>query len=505
MDKEMQLMYWIVGKTINSPQIRDIKYKGLFKDIDIDKFIGIVKKHKCVPVIYKYLDLFNYEDQEKIKNTYQKFCIRNHHLVEDAIKIADRAKKENLNIVEPKGLALTLTIYQNVDYREFGDIDFIVKPVDLKFLGRVLVEQGFFHRHNGDIADICDKLESNPQSMVYEIKFYKYYNKDSARVIIELKKNTDAVSASVLPYLCKDDEMVYYGGKALYKTFSKEGLLLHLCASIYTDHYSYEGVFSDVGKWRDFIDLYFFCKNVKYDTNKFRELANSCHLMHCVIFCETLMWELFSVSLFEEYDRVCGFSFLFEAVLNNTKKEYFLKRFLIEQQSKDKEFIWQKRFQVRFKQLVFNVERISNDSLKYIIQISSVEQLKRELFDKRLYLFFIWNLGGNITSSITPDSYYEHNMSICLYMYENEIYFVRKKENIFSVNNATVCNMRLNGKNIKVSSIDKNIFEIDIVLPLNSMHEKVYFNALTDLALLNDYYKHDEYLYMPGETLYRIN
>ena len=445
MDNETELLFWMVGKSIDSPKVR--------KDV-------------C----------------EKISKEFRRVQQKNMHLQEVANEIANAAIKDKIEIIEPKGVALTLAIYNNLESRQFGDLDFLTSIENMASLGRILVEHGFTHRHNGDIADICDVMKNNTESLAYEIKFMRAYS-DGSRVVVELKKASDAISYTLLPQLLRNLKPVYMRGKYLYQTFSNEGLLLHLCSNIYTDHYRYEGVFSNVGRWRDFVDLYFFIKNVHININEFIDIVQKCQLENCVIFCKLMMWELFEIQIFEDVR------------FGSEKSKCYIKA--------------QKSYMFMHKSIEIKLNHLNLDEIGFRLIVSH-ENIDKILRDRRLYLCIIEGLDNHdnakAEADINANTYYEKNQSICFYLTEEGYFYYQDNITLFSVNRATTENYRLAGQRIEASYKDSNnyIFDLVLYLPLEFIGKHLYFNAFTDLRLLKDYYKHDSYLYQLGSPFLRI-
>jgi|GEM_PF-1697080 len=513
MKNEMELLYWMVGRIINKVKFENIRDEKLISEVDIELFLQIVNKNKCLPLVKIYLDFFDKKYHDKIIEEYDKFIIYNSQLLSIAKEVASISTKRNIEIFEPKGISLALTIYGDLNKRQFNDLDFIVEIKNLTKLGNILVEQGLYHRHNGDIEDICNNMSKYKDSLAYEIKFIKNY-KDLPQVCIELKKCTDAVDYSGILNLMELKEDIFLTNGISYKTFSKEGLLLHLCANIYTDHYRYEGVFSDAGKFRNFVDLYFFVKNVNYDIEKLKKLAIKCNLYHCIKLCEQIMWKLFSFKLFGEFLFIdCkDIYFLTPSLMSYEKKLFFLKRYINCQKEHDKEnFVAKDNYKLIFKDIKIDIEL----EFKKIAEIKMALSAKKNflynlLKDKRLYLCFVLNLSNSIRketdNDLNLDTYYRNNQSICIYAHDDIIYTYQDELSLFFVANANTDNKNIDGKRITKINNDSEMvtLQFSVELPENYINNKIYFNSFFDIKLLKDYYKHDEYLYYLGEPFKRI-
>lgn len=163
MEKENQLLYQIICRKINSPLERPQYIKKLMKEIENAKFITVIRKNKCLPIVYDYIDEFDEEIKQKIREEYAVFKERTNIQKQAAIEIAKCAEKEEITIIEPKGIALAKVIYGKIEKREFGDIDLVVSIDELKRLGNMLVELGYFHRHDGCPIVIAPTTYDNTQ------------------------------------------------------------------------------------------------------------------------------------------------------------------------------------------------------------------------------------------------------------------------------------------------------------------------------------------------------
>ena len=392
MKREQELLYLMVYDKINRNKKCTLRIQELSKKINIYEFVTHLNKNKCVPLINEYLEYFDEHYKFILQNEYQTWLNKVHVLEKMAEDISESAKKNNINIIEPKGFALTMTIYKDNTKRQFSDLDLIVPLKQMTKISEILIEKGYFHRHNGKIADICTMLEKHEDTIAYEIKFL---NRTMAGyLVVEVKKASDAVPYSILPFFTEDLKQFYMNDKELYSTFTNEGLLLHLCSNIYTDHYKYEGVFNEVGKLRDFLDLYFFDRNVLYDHEKFYSLAEKSHLKQSIEFCKVIMKSLFHIDIFPDF-------VLSNNIINNFpdantivyggKKKFFLELYRKMQNKKNVDTPLESSFY--FKKINFSVERNQKSSFVYFTLQMNIEVLEEILADGRLFISFLSGLA----------------------------------------------------------------------------------------------------------------
>lgn len=504
MEKENQLLYQIICRKINSPLERPQYIKKLMKEIENAKFITVIRKNKCLPIVYDYIDEFDEEIKQKIREEYAVFKERTNIQKQAAIEIAKCAEKEEITIIEPKGIALAKVIYGKIEKREFGDIDLVVSIDELKRLGNMLVELGYFHRHDGSIRDICEVMEYE-QGLVYEIKFFKFIDSEF-KVKVELKKATDAIEYSSIKEFFLHKEPLYLDENTVYHTFEINYLFLHLCSNIYTDHYKYEGVFNNVGRLRDYVDLYFFYKNRNIIDSEIYILAKHFHLEQSVAFCKCMMKKLF------EIDMLPGGSVVEEKypetvqLINRTVKKYFWQKYIAEQKMLDSQYgTPTEEFKVWMQNIGINLKWEKGYAMNILLKFKSNEL--KVLENHRLYLCFIANAEKPVREEdIGLDTFYSNNQSVIIYMREGKIYYDIDKIPLFHVPNASVSNKRLKGRKAETQIIDGDMFVsiTNIKIRDELWEQAVHFNAFLDIALLENYYQHSAYLYPLGTPFQKI-
>lgn len=508
MKKEQELLYLMTLQKINYNKKHLDRIQTLSSKINIELFINYVKKNKCIPLILDYLNFFDINSQIALKNEYQEWVYKVNSLEKMDKDITAFAKELDIKIIEPKGFALSQTIYKDKLARQFADLDFIVPIEQMRMLGELLTENGYFHRHNGRIQDICSVLEKNKNTLVYEIKFLKYTS--TGYRMVELKKASDAVPYSILHYFTNELQTWSFEDQVQHFTFSNEGLLLHLCSNINTDHFKYEGVFDSVGKFRDYLDLYFFCCNVKYDYKKFYHLVKKTHLEKSILFCKVIMKKLFEVDIFPELDLnnidIFNFSNL-KSIILGSKKHFFWELYKKKQIEYNKKNKCQNVFS--FKKIGITIYKNKQLSKISFDVRASMKEMNNILQERRLFISFISGLAQkecNISEhEINTNSYYSDNYTFCIFKNHNGLHFLANKIKMFSVYNQNTSNEKMNGKKISnLANSDQFKYRFTFDIPEYFYTTDIYINIFTDIKLLDDYYKHDQYLFALGEPFAKI-
>lgn len=503
---EGEIVNYIVGKEIGAKNFDENKFRELCKEADIYLLLDRVKKSKCLPFLKKYSIYFEEYQKYIIDKELKELHEKNQNLWKQYTLIVQEAKKNNIKLIEPKGFSLSIKIYQSIMGRQISDVDFLVNKENLITMGILLVENGFFHRHDGSIEDICKALLKKSSDYFYEVKFYKKYMNDRYHCI-ELKNATSAIKEKDINEFKNNLQMIEYEGEKIY-TFSDEYLLLHLCVTLYNNAYSYEGCLNMEYKWRDYIDLYNFLEKAKHiNWNKFNELILKYNYIDVIFYIKTvfnIMWkkEILNKVVLDFYDsqKVAEINSFIQA--GDNRKEFFLNQIFTNQE-------------------IFNKRNLENNHIDYMnnyFQIYRSNQiihlkmhLKKEYVEgirqgNRLYIFFIYE-NKEIDGESNADAIYKENKTLLLYYYKNDFYILKEQMKYFTVNYQNVNNKNLHGIKIK-DKIKSNKEFVDIELNcedlLKEMNKKCYINMVTDISVLPNYYKHQEYYTVPGKQLIHI-
>lgn len=129
----------------------DIKIAGLrcFQDYDWDALLHASHRNKTTPILYYTLSPF-FSDirvpaqiQQKLRETYHRAAARNMRVYQQLLKLVRIFNNEGISVILLKGAHLAGLVYGNVALRPMGDLDLLVRNLDLLRVSELLVEHGY--------------------------------------------------------------------------------------------------------------------------------------------------------------------------------------------------------------------------------------------------------------------------------------------------------------------------------------------------------------------------
>lgn len=162
--------------------------------IDWNMFFEKINYHKILSFISKkLLDLNNNKQIElheniviRLKKELLYQIGKRHILKRELVRLKDSFKKENINIVVSKGFGFAETIYMN-NFRDFNDIDLLVKSSKVIQVHNVLVNSGYQVIEKGKEINVSRGMLEN--KIITSSHLYKYV-KDNVSIEIHQTKNT---------------------------------------------------------------------------------------------------------------------------------------------------------------------------------------------------------------------------------------------------------------------------------------------------------------------------
>lgn len=196
-------------------------------EIDWKEFVRLTKKHRLVSHVLKHskylsdnLPIRIYEKLIKIRLEHSKLALS---YTVHAIRIYKKFAENDISHCFFKGPFLSLELYEDIGYRNFGDIDVLVEKKDIEKAKQIIEDLDFeciypkikltdkqritnyslshhyhFKHPNQEIDIELHWTISNPKS---------YFGKETKDIISESRELT--VSKFKLPYISKIDNLVY--------------------------------------------------------------------------------------------------------------------------------------------------------------------------------------------------------------------------------------------------------------------------------------------------------
>ena len=488
---ELKFIHYILCKEMNSDLYTEKEGRRLQEQLDSTRLVEEVLKNGCINIIHRYEQYLSKEICNKIDAAYADHREKSNRLFQLVKEIGKYAKEKKLRFIEPKGIALAEMIYGSYYERQFNDIDFLVWKEDLREWGKLFTQLGFFHRHNGRIEDICEKMSKSNSEYFFETKFFKWYKKDRF-LAIELKKATSAIGTELIKSFMENTQEIHVGSEK-FTTFDTEHLFLHLCANVYNNFTAYESVVRKNLKLRDFYDIYQFERKGIIDWKRCRVLMEKYNLTQALAYIRREFFELFHVSIFEDMkldicERENKYFWDRYTVMQKSEPDILAKR--IENQYREINLAPGNKIEVFYDKIHVKVKKVQTEIILYI---SFKENDLQYIKERRWYFYFVEFLDKGRM---------KYGKSVLLY-YKNEAFNYKVDQyDIHHVNFQTTANADIVGKRVNVKYENERI---ELKIKVNTVElgitEWHLFDVLSDICILEDYYKHDKYLRKPDEIL----
>lgn len=491
---EMNFIHYLLCKEMRSDIYTDNSGSYLLNDINPKDFIKEVWKNGCINLVYRYKEELPETISERIEEAYKDYREKNERLYQVMLEVIQCAREKNIKFIEPKGISLTKVIYGDYYERQYNDLDFLVDAKDIIAFGKMLIQQGFIHRHDGKIEDICEKMRKNGSEYFFETKFFRWYKQDRM-LSVELKMATSAIDIDQIRSFMENVQEIDLGDERV-TTFDQEHLFLHLCANVYRNFASYESVMRSNLKLRDFYDIYQFEQRGEIDWERCRDLARRYNLYGELKYIQEEFWELFHISVLDNMR------------LKEQKYEglYFWKRDTVLQ--KEEPEVLKERIHRRYKNLCLKPgNRIDVSYSKIQLQAQKdqddinitmhFKKLDMEYIEERRWYFYFVEL-------LDLESAEEDTRTGTVLLYWTGIEFRYRVDfyDMHKVNLQSTANIDLVGKRVNLVECGDDVelkFQINLQdIGIEKWH---LFNILFDISILDDYYKHGKYLRKPDEIL----
>jgi hypothetical protein len=171
----------LCSRTQLNPEIKAKLIKLLEKGLDWDYLTQRAFQHKITPLLYRNLkNLSEYVPEDRLNNLMEHFkmnALNNLLLLGELIKILKLLKSNGIDAIPYKGPVLAFLAYNNLSFREFGDIDLLINQSDAIMAKNIMVSKGY---------ELFSPIDIND---TYYMKFepeYQFLNRNTG-TIIEIK------------------------------------------------------------------------------------------------------------------------------------------------------------------------------------------------------------------------------------------------------------------------------------------------------------------------------
>jgi hypothetical protein len=192
------------------------------EDIDWTYLSRIARGHRMMPLLYRTLnstcsDAVPKEILQELREHFYANAGRNLFLTKELIKIVEFFEAHGIPSIPYKGPVLAASVYGNLAFREFGDLDILVRERDYPRAQRLLVDLGF--------------------RLTIEHEWENEFVDESGKVAVDLHQRIapqDFPSQLTFDYLCKRLQPVVLPGGTT-STLCSEHTLLMLSIQVTKD------------------------------------------------------------------------------------------------------------------------------------------------------------------------------------------------------------------------------------------------------------------------------
>lgn len=224
--REDKLLLLIARTKINN-EIKSEIISILKQGIDWNYIIDRCDKHKLTALLYWNLKYIGYnstpsEIMEYLKSIFEENARQNLLLTGELINILNKFNSNKINAIHYKGPSLAQLAYNNLVFRQFIDIDILVKRSDIIKVNYLMNQMGY-------VLESCP--ENIDESMYFKTQTeHKYINYSSGNIIeIHNKVQGHFFHFPTDPYFLYEDLRLMNFNKHGFKTFNYENLLILLC------------------------------------------------------------------------------------------------------------------------------------------------------------------------------------------------------------------------------------------------------------------------------------
>lgn len=120
----------------------------LHYDLDWEHLIEMADKHRLMPLLYVNLSSIFSKSMsinvlQRLKKKYRENTHKNLLLTSELVKIMKLLEKNNIKAVTYKGPALAHSIYENIGYRQYGDIDILIDKQEAPKAKNLMINNGY--------------------------------------------------------------------------------------------------------------------------------------------------------------------------------------------------------------------------------------------------------------------------------------------------------------------------------------------------------------------------
>ena len=210
--------------------------------LDWDRLVDIADKHNLLPLLYRRIsDRFRkaipQSGLDRLRVAFGAVLLRNQLFTEELIKIMDSLEARGIVVMPYKGPTLAQSLYNDISFRQFDDLDILISKRDVLVAKEILVAQGYRPRYA-----LADVQEAEHLRSGYAYPFMR--REGSITIVVEVHWRIFSLE---LDDLLQHAEQLTLGSKVM-SNISYEHLLPILCKHGLNHTWARLGWLCDVAK-----------------------------------------------------------------------------------------------------------------------------------------------------------------------------------------------------------------------------------------------------------------
>ena len=139
----------------------------LRQDIDWERLISLALRNRVISLLYSSLnkndscrDLVPEAIMKRLERHFKNNVARSYHLTMELFDLLDLFESQGIPAIPFKGPILSASVYGNVYFREFGDIDILIQKRDVSEARNLLISRGFRSKRHRSASNEATHMET---------------------------------------------------------------------------------------------------------------------------------------------------------------------------------------------------------------------------------------------------------------------------------------------------------------------------------------------------------
>lgn len=183
-DPTICFLFCCLDPSRNSQATEEIQQQ-IQGEIDWDYLIEFAKIHYVIPLLYRRLkstcpELVPAEALSKMHRMYQDLTVQSLLLSNELTTLLKAMIADGIDVLPYKGPVLAQALYDDIELRQFGDLDIIIQPHSMQTAEKILLEHGYQHASSPKTAaELNAYMNAKPEHA------YNFYHNDKG-ILVEM-------------------------------------------------------------------------------------------------------------------------------------------------------------------------------------------------------------------------------------------------------------------------------------------------------------------------------